>query len=97
MLKVTPLAYLMFYCWSHRYGDDRGFFLESFNAREFEAATELGHQFVQDNHSSSNKGVLRGLHYQVEHAQGLVRVIRGTIFDVAVDIKVLKHSAIGLA
>lgn len=70
------------------FGDDRGFFLESFNARSFEASTGLTYQFVQDNHSSSSKGVLRGLHYQVQHAQGkLIRVIEGTIFDVAVDVR----------
>jgi len=70
------------------FGDDRGFFYESFNAREFENATGLKLQFVQDNHSRSLKGVLRGLHYQVEHAQGkLVRVTAGEVLDVAVDIR----------
>src|SRR6266436_4082253 len=68
--------------------DDRGFFFESFNARDFERATGLRREFVQDNHSRSVRGVLRGLHYQVEHPQGkLVRVIRGEIFDVAVDLR----------
>ena len=70
------------------FGDPRGFFFESFNAREFEAATGLERTFVQDNHSSSSKGVLRGLHYQIEHPQGkLVRVARGEVFDVAVDLR----------
>lgn len=68
--------------------DERGFFFESFNQREFEASTGLGRRFVQDNHSRSARGVLRGLHYQVEQAQGkLVRVCAGEIFDVAVDLR----------
>lgn len=69
------------------FGDDRGFFLESWNARVFaEAGLDLA--FVQDNHSRSARGVLRGLHYQVEDPQGkLVRVTRGSVFDVAVDIR----------
>ena len=70
------------------FGDARGFFFESFNARDFEQATGLQENFVQDNHSKSAKGVLRGLHYQVQHAQGkLVRVTQGAVFDVAVDIR----------
>jgi dTDP-4-dehydrorhamnose 3,5-epimerase len=70
------------------FGDARGFFYESFNARDFEQATGLSESFVQDNHSKSSKGVLRGLHYQVQHAQGkLVRVTQGAVFDVAVDIR----------
>jgi dTDP-4-dehydrorhamnose 3,5-epimerase len=70
------------------FGDARGFFFESFNAKDFEAATGVKASFVQDNHSSSARGVLRGLHYQVEHPQGkLLRVARGEIFDVAVDIR----------
>ncbi len=70
------------------FGDARGFFFESFNARDFEQATGLKDTFVQDNHSKSAKGVLRGLHYQVQHAQGkLVRVTQGSVFDVAVDIR----------
>jgi dTDP-4-dehydrorhamnose 3,5-epimerase len=70
------------------FGDDRGFFFESFNARDFEQATGLQRTFVQDNHSKSSKGVLRGLHYQTQHAQGkLVRVTQGAVFDVAVDIR----------
>ena len=70
------------------FGDERGFFFESFNARDFEQATSLKETFVQDNHSKSAKGVLRGLHYQTQHAQGkLVRVTQGAVFDVAVDIR----------
>jgi len=70
------------------FGDARGFFLESFNAREFAEKVQPGVQFVQDNHSRSTKGVLRGLHYQVQHAQGkLVRVVEGEVFDVCVDIR----------
>jgi dTDP-4-dehydrorhamnose 3,5-epimerase len=70
------------------FGDARGFFFESFNARDFEQATGLKETFVQDNHSKSGKGVLRGLHYQTQHAQGkLVRVTHGSVFDVAVDIR----------
>jgi len=70
------------------FGDARGFFYESFNAREFGEHFESGVEFVQDNHSRSAKGVLRGLHYQIQHAQGkLVRVVEGEVFDVAVDIR----------
>jgi dTDP-4-dehydrorhamnose 3,5-epimerase len=70
------------------FGDARGFFFESFNQRAFNEATGLDVQFVQDNHSRSAKGVLRGLHYQVRQPQGkLVRVVRGAVFDVAVDIR----------
>lgn len=70
------------------FGDARGFFFESFNARDFADATGLSETFVQDNHSKSSKGVLRGLHYQTQHAQGkLVRVTHGAVFDVAVDIR----------
>ena len=70
------------------FGDARGFFFESFNARDFEQATGVKTSFVQDNHSKSAKGVLRGLHYQTQHAQGkLVRVTQGAVFDVAVDIR----------
>jgi dTDP-4-dehydrorhamnose 3,5-epimerase len=70
------------------FGDARGFFYESFNAREFGEQVEAGVEFVQDNHSRSAKGVLRGLHYQIQHPQGkLVRVVEGGVFDVAVDIR----------
>ncbi|MFP3644432.1 dTDP-4-dehydrorhamnose 3,5-epimerase [Paraburkholderia sp. SIMBA_054] len=70
------------------FGDARGFFYESFNAREFAQFVATDVEFVQDNHSRSAKGVLRGLHYQIEHAQGkLVRVVEGEVFDVAVDLR----------
>jgi dTDP-4-dehydrorhamnose 3,5-epimerase len=70
------------------FGDARGFFLESYNKRAFRDATGLDIEFVQDNHSSSRRGVLRGLHYQIRQAQGkLVRVIAGEVFDVAVDLR----------
>ena len=70
------------------FGDDRGFFFESFNQRVFENLTGRSATLVQDNHSRSAKNVLRGLHYQINHSQGkLVRVIAGEIFDVAVDIR----------
>ena len=70
------------------FGDARCFFFESFNQRAFNEATGSSHQFVQDNHSRSSKGVLRGLHYQVQQPQGkLVRVTSGAVFDVAVDIR----------
>jgi dTDP-4-dehydrorhamnose 3,5-epimerase len=70
------------------FGDDRGFFFESFNQRDFQLATGLNVNFVQDNHSKSSQGVLRGLHYQIQHSEGkLVRVARGTVFDVAVDMR----------
>ena len=70
------------------FGDDRGFFYESFNAKSFREATGVDVQFVQDNHSKSARNVLRGLHYQVEQPQGkLVRVVQGEVFDVAVDIR----------
>jgi dTDP-4-dehydrorhamnose 3,5-epimerase len=73
--------------------DDRGFFFESFNQRDFMRATMLDVNFVQDNHSRSEKGVLRGLHYQIKHPQGkLVRVVQGTVFDVAVDLRRSSHS-----
>jgi dTDP-4-dehydrorhamnose 3,5-epimerase len=69
------------------FGDERGFFFESWNRRAFEAAGVRG-DFVQDNHSRSRRGVLRGLHYQIERAQGkLVRVVAGEVFDVAVDLR----------
>jgi dTDP-4-dehydrorhamnose 3,5-epimerase len=70
------------------FGDDRGFFFESFNARAFAEATGLQRDFVQDYHSKSGRNVLRGLHYQIRQPQGkLVRVIQGEVFDVAVDLR----------
>lgn len=70
------------------FGDTRGFFMESFNAQAFKQATGLEVTFVQDNHSRSARGVLRGLHYQIQQAQGkLVRVVAGEVFDVAVDLR----------
>jgi len=70
------------------HGDARGFFMESWNAQTFHGVTGLDVTFVQDNHSRSSKGVLRGLHYQVRHTQGkLVRVSHGAVFDVAVDLR----------
>ena len=70
------------------FGDGRGFFFESFNEKVFSAAIGKSVTFVQDNHSRSAKNVLRGLHYQVQHAQGkLVRIVAGEVFDVAVDVR----------
>lgn len=70
------------------FGDARGFFLESYNQKVFREVTGLDVQFVQDNHSRSAQGVLRGLHYQLRQPQGkLVRVVRGAVFDVAVDVR----------
>lgn len=70
------------------FGDDRGFFLESFNQQKFQEKTGIKTQFVQDNHSRSARNVLRGLHYQIEQTQGkLVRVVLGEVYDVAVDIR----------
>ncbi|MBN3533690.1 dTDP-4-dehydrorhamnose 3,5-epimerase [Burkholderia cenocepacia] len=70
------------------FGDARGYFYESFNAREFSELVAPGVEFVQDNHSRSAKDVLRGLHYQIQHAQGkLVRVVEGEVFDVVVDLR----------
>ena len=89
-MKVTPLAIpeiLLIEPTVH--GDERGYFYESFNQKQFEEATGLKPKFVQDNHSKSTKGVLRGLHFQeFPHAQDkLVRVVQGEVFDVAVDIR----------
>lgn len=89
-MKATPLAIPDVLLIEPKiFGDERGFFYESFNQREFNEATGLDVQFVQDNHSKSTKNVLRGLHYQLPpKAQGkLVRVIAGEVFDVAVDIR----------
>ena len=89
-MQVTPLAIPDVMLIEPKvFGDARGFFFESFNQRAFNEATGTEFQFVQDNHSRSAKGVLRGLHYQLPpHAQGkLVRCVRGAVFDVAVDIR----------
>ena len=88
-MKVTPTAIADVLIIEPRvFGDERGFFYESFNQQAFDKATGLALKFVQDNHSRSAKGVLRGLHYQVQQPQGkLVRVARGAVFDVAVDIR----------
>ncbi len=88
-MKVTPTAIADVLILEPRvFGDPRGFFFESFNQRAFNHATGLDVGFVQDNHSRSGKGVLRGLHYQVRQPQGkLVRVVHGAVFDVAVDIR----------
>ena len=70
------------------FGDARGFFMESYNQKQFQHLTGVNANFVQDNHSRSTQGVLRGLHYQIKQAQGkLVRVVNGAVFDVAVDIR----------
>ncbi len=70
------------------FGDTRGFFLESFNQKNFQAVTGLDVNFVQDNHSRSSKNVLRGLHYQIQQPQGkLVRVVSGSVLDIAVDLR----------
>lgn len=88
-MKVTPTAIPDVLLIEPRvFGDARGFFLESFSRRSFAQATGLDLDFVQDNHSRSSQGVLRGLHYQLEQPQGkLVRVVCGRVFDVAVDIR----------
>jgi dTDP-4-dehydrorhamnose 3,5-epimerase len=88
-LKVTPTAIPDVLIIEPKvFGDARGFFFESFNQKSFNETTGLDVNFVQDNHSCSAKGVLRGLHYQVQRPQGkLVRVVRGAVFDVAVDIR----------
>lgn len=88
-MKVTPCAIVDVLLIEPRvFGDERGFFYESFNQRAFHAATGVKLPFVQDNHSKSAKGVLRGLHYQLHNPQGkLVRVVAGAVFDVAVDIR----------
>ena len=88
-MKATPLAIPDVILIEPKvFGDDRGFFFESFNQAQFEAAIGRPANFVQDNHSRSAKGVLRGLHYQIQQPQGkLVRVVHGEVFDVAVDIR----------
>lgn len=88
-MKATPLAIPDVVLFEPKvFGDDRGFFFESFNQAKFEAAIGRRVAFVQDNHSRSGKNVLRGLHYQIQQPQGkLVRVVQGEVFDVAVDIR----------
>ena len=88
-MRVTPTAIADVLIIEPKvFGDERGFFYESFNQKAFNEATGTDYQFVQDNHSRSGKGVLRGLHYQIQQPQGkLVRVVRGAVFDVAVDIR----------
>ena len=88
-LKVTTTAIQdVFIIEPTVYGDDRGFFFESFNRRQFEKTVGRDTNFVQDNHSRSVKNVLRGLHYQIQQPQGkLVRVVEGAVFDVAVDLR----------
>ena len=88
-MKVTPTAIPDVLIIEPKvFGDARGFFFESFNQKAFNEATGTNYQFVQDNHSRSSKGVLRGLHYQIQQPQGkLVRVARGAVFDAAVDIR----------
>ncbi len=88
-MKVTPTSIPSVLIIEPKvFGDDRGFFFESFNQRAFNQATCLDVNFVQDNHSRSSKGVLRGLHYQIQQPQGkLVRVVRGSVFDVTVDLR----------
>jgi dTDP-4-dehydrorhamnose 3,5-epimerase len=88
-MQVTPLSIPDVLLIEPRvFGDERGFFFESFNQKVFEEAVGRQVNFVQDNHSRSVRGVLRGLHYQVKQPQGkLVRVVQGEVFDVAVDIR----------
>ena len=88
-MKATPLSIPDVVLFEPTvFGDDRGFFFESFNQAKFEAAIGRQVNFVQDNHSRSVKNVLRGLHYQIQQPQGkLVRVVQGEVFDVAVDIR----------
>ena len=88
-MKVTPTAIPEVLILEPQvFGDDRGFFFESYNARRFEQLTGVAATFVQDNHSRSARNVLRGLHYQVRHPQGkLIRVLAGAIWDVVVDLR----------
>jgi dTDP-4-dehydrorhamnose 3,5-epimerase len=88
-IKVTPTAIPDVLIIEPRvFSDDRGWFFESFNEREFLTQIHQNTSFVQDNHSLSKRGVLRGLHYQTKHTQGkLVRVIKGAVFDVAIDLR----------
>jgi dTDP-4-dehydrorhamnose 3,5-epimerase len=87
--KVTPTAIPDVLLLEPKvFSDERGYFFESFNARDFREATGLQADFVQDNHSMSVQGVLRGLHYQIQHPQGkLMRAVQGSVFDVAIDLR----------
>ncbi|WP_284077234.1 dTDP-4-dehydrorhamnose 3,5-epimerase [Herbaspirillum aquaticum] len=86
-LETTPLSGVLLIK-PHVFGDHRGFFYESFNQRVFQELTGFDTPFVQDNHSRSSRGVLRGLHYQIRQPQGkLVRVVRGAVLDVVLDIR----------
>ena len=93
-LQVTPTAIAeVLIIEPKMFGDNRGWFTESFNAKDFANATGLDVQFVQDNHSLSKQGILRGLHYQTQHVQGkLVRVTKGHVFDVVVDLRLASSS-----
>ena len=88
-MQITPTKIPEVFVLEPRvFQDERGFFLESFNQRAFDEAAGTHYSFVQDNHSSSSANILRGLHYQIQHAQGkLVRAVIGSIYDVAVDIR----------
>src|SRR6056297_2093148 len=88
-MKITPTAIAdVLLVEPIVFGDERGFFYESFNKRQWQEKTGLDGEFVQSNHSRSLRGVLRGLHYQIEQAQGkLVRAVAGEVFDVAVDLR----------
>ena len=88
-MRVTPTAIADVLIVEPKvFADERGFFFESFNRRDFAQATGIDAEFVQDNHSRSVRNTLRGLHYQIQHAQGkLVRVVAGELFDVAVDLR----------
>jgi dTDP-4-dehydrorhamnose 3,5-epimerase len=88
-MKAIPLSIPDVFLFEPKvFGDDRGFFFESYNRRKFTELTGRNADFVQDNHSRSAKNVLRGLHYQIQHPQGkLVRVVQGAVLDVAVDIR----------
>lgn len=92
MLKASPTALPEVLLLEPKvFGDSRGFFMESYNAKDFALATGVADHFVQDNHSRSSRGVLRGMHYQIKHPQGkLVRVSRGVVFDVVIDLR--RHS-----
>ncbi|PZV09179.1 MAG: dTDP-4-dehydrorhamnose 3,5-epimerase [Leptolyngbya sp.] len=86
-VKTTPILEVLIFE-SQVFGDSRGFFMESFNQKTFQDKTNLTYTFVQDNHSLSKQGVLRGIHYQIIQPQGkLVRVTAGEVFDVAVDLR----------